>query len=353
MSLQGNLGVARMCKLAEVSRAGFYRFLEHEAPVELEMELRSLIQQIVLEHKRRYGYRRVTKTLAREHGLVVNHKKVLRLMREDNLLGLQPRAFVVTTQSQHQCEVYLNLAARLRLTAINQLWVADITYIRLGREFVYLAVILDAFSRKVVGWALSRRLTSDFCLAALGKALAERQPPPGLVHHSDRGIQYASTDYVKLLEQHGALPSMSRPSNPYDNATCESFMKTIKQEEIRHLEVEDLESLRRHVQDFIELYYNRRRLHSALDYRSPEQFEREQAASTPAGSAKAARVSFSRHGAIYQCNGEQPKQDRQPDHSPTHCVDESPAGYSSAGCSPAEPTCASPAEDDDGNKEEK
>jgi putative transposase len=350
MSLQGNLSVARMCKLAGVSRAGFYRFLEQEAPMEQEMELRFLIQQIVLEHKRRYGYRRVTKVLVLEHGLVVNHKRVLRLMREDNLLGLQPRAFVATTDSQHRCQVYLNLAARLELTAINQLWVADITYIRLGREFVYLAVILDAFSRKVVGWELSRRLTSDFCLTALRKALAERQPPAGWVHHSDRGIQYASSDYVKLLEKHGALPSMSRPANPYDNATCESFIKTLKHEEIRYLQVEDLETLRSHLQEFIETYYNRRRLHSALDYRSPEQFEQLQAASTPAGSSKAARLSFSRHAAIYQCNGEQPVQDLS--HSPTHCVDESPAGYSSAGCSPAEPACASPAGEKDGSKQE-
>ena len=350
MSLQGNLGVARMCKLAEVSRAGFYRFLEQEAPVELEVELRSLIQQIVLEHKRRYGYRRVTKALAREHGLVVNHKKVLRLMREDNLLGLQPRQFVRTTDSQHGCQVYLNLAAHLRLTAMNQLWVADITYIRLGREFVYLAVILDAFSRKVVGWELSRRLTSDFCLAALRKALAERQPSPGLVHHSDRGIQYASGDYMKLLDQHGALPSMSRPANPYDNATCESFIKTLKQEEIRYLQVEDLETLRRHLHQFLDEYYNCRRLHSALNYRSPQQFELEQAASTPAHIPQAARLSFSRHGAIFQCNGEQPEKDQ--DRSPTHCLDESPAGYSSAGCSPAEPAYASPADDDDGNQEE-
>jgi transposase InsO family protein len=350
MSLQGNLSVARMCKLAGVSRAGFYRFLEEEVPVEQEMELRSLIQQIVLEHKRRYGYRRVVHVLNQEHGLVVNHKRVLRWMREDNLLGLQPRRFVSTTDSQHGCQVYLNLAARLELTAINQLWVADITYIRLGREFVYLAVILDAFSRKVVGWELSRRLTSDFCLTALRKALAERQPPAGLVHHSDRGIQYASNDYVKLLEKHGALPSMSRPANPYDNATCESFIKTLKHEEIRYLEVDDLEALRSQLQDFIETYYNRRRLHSALGYRSPEKFE-QQAASTPAGSSKAARLSFSRHGAIYQCNGEQPGE--EPSYSPTHCVDESPAGYSWAGCSPAEPACASPAGSDDDKQKEK
>ena len=349
MPLQGNLSVARMCKLAGVSRAGYYRFLVEEAPVEEEMEIRSAMQQIVLEHKRRYGYRRVKREL-RERGLVVNHKRLLRLMREDNLLAVQPRSFVVTTDAKHNCQIYLNLAARMELTAVNQLWVADITYIRLGHEFVYLAVVLDAFSRKVVGWELSRSLTAGFCLAALRKALAERQPPPGLVHHSDRGIQYASHDYVALLEKYGALPSMSRPANPYDNATCESFIKTLKYEEIHCQKIKDLEALRRNLEEFIDQYYNRRRLHSALGYRSPQQFEQEQAALTQTATLKAARVSFSGHEEIYQCNGEQSRNSQ--DHSPAHCVDESPAGYSWAGCSPAEPACASPARDENDRKEE-
>ncbi|HEY6967727.1 MAG TPA: IS3 family transposase [Candidatus Angelobacter sp.] len=344
MPLQGNLSVARMCKLADVSRAGFYRFLLQEWPAEEEMEVRSVIQQIVLEHKRRYGYRRVKKEL-KSRGLVVNHKRVLRLMQEDNLLAVQPRAFVATTDSNHEFQAYLNLAARMQLTGINQLWVADITYIRLRREFVYLAVILDAYSRKVVGWELSRRLNAELCLGALRKAIVERRPAAGLVHHSDRGIQYASRDYVQLLGQYGILSSMSRPANPYDNATCESFLKTLKYEEIYCQQVSDLEELRRQVEIFIEQYYNCRRLHSALDYRSPEQFEREQEAA--ATFSQAAQVSFSGHGEIYQCNGEQPAS-----HSPTHCLDESPAGYSSAGCSPAEPACASPAGADDARKEE-
>ncbi len=157
MSLQGSVSIERMCQLAQVSRAGFYRSLQESQPVAEEMEVQSMIQQIALEHRRRYGYRRVTAEL-RRRGMIVNHKRVSRLMRDDNLLAVQPRAFVVTTDSKHELEVYLNLARRLKLTGINQLWVADITYIRLKTEFVYLAVILDGFSRKVVGWALERTL---------------------------------------------------------------------------------------------------------------------------------------------------------------------------------------------------
>jgi len=199
--------------------------------VEEEMEVRSAIQQIALEHRRRYGYRRITAELHRR-GMQINHKRVVRIMREDNLLGLPPKRFKVTTDSNHKFEVYLNLAARMRLSGINQLWVADITYIRLKAEFVYLAVILDGFSRKVVGWALDRTLAVRLTLGALEQALDRRQPEPGLVHHSDRGFQYAHAEYVAILEKHRMVPSMSRPANPYDNASCESFMKTLKREEI-------------------------------------------------------------------------------------------------------------------------
>ena len=194
------------------------------------MEVRSAIQQVALEHRRRYGYRRVAAEL-RRRGMLVNHKRVARIMRQDGLLGVQPRAFVATTEADHPLEVYLNLAARIKLTGINQLWVADITYIRLKAEFVYLAVVLDAYSRKVVGWALERTLAARLPLAALEQAMAERQPPPGLVHHSDRGVQYASGAYVRSLRRQQAIPSMSRPANPYDNASCESFIKTLKREE--------------------------------------------------------------------------------------------------------------------------
>jgi transposase InsO family protein len=263
-----------MCQLAEVSRAGFYRTLQEQRPVEEEMAVRSAIQQIALEHRRRYGYRRISAEL-RRRGMLVNHKRVARIMGEDNLLAMQPKAFVVTTDSSHELEVYLNLASRMKLTGIDQLWVADITYIRLQAEFVYLAVILDAFSRKVVGWALDRTLASRLAIAALEQAITKRQPPPGVVHHSDRGVQYACEEYVAILEKQRMIPSMSRPANPYDNASCESFMKTLKREEIHANQYDDLEHLRANLAEFIEQYYNRQRLHSALGYRSPEEFEQQ------------------------------------------------------------------------------
>src|SRR5262249_28474861 len=217
MPLQGGLSIERMCQLAEVSRAGFYRWLQEPQPVEEEMEVRSAIQQIALQHRRRYGYRRITAEL-RRRGMVVNHKRVARIMREDNLLAMQPRAFVVTTDSNHQLGGYLNLASRNNLTGNNQILVADITYIPLKIQVVYLAVILDSYSRKVVGWALERTLATRLPIAALENAIGERQPPPGLVHHSDRGVQYASGEYVRILRKHKMIPSMSRPANPYDNA---------------------------------------------------------------------------------------------------------------------------------------
>ncbi len=337
MPMQGSLSVERMCRVAAVSRASFYRWLEPLAPVEEEMEVRAAIQAVVLEHRRRYGYRRVTRELGRR-GLLVNHKRVARLMGEDNLLAVQPRAWVATTNSGHELEVYMNLAVRMKVTAINQLWVADITYIRLASEFVYLAVVLDKFSRKVVGWALQRTLAATLPLAALEQAIEQRQPPPGLVHHSDRGLQYASQEYGQLLLLHHITPSMSRPANPYDNAFCESFMRTLKREEIDARAYCDLDDLRAHVQEFIERYYNRCRLHSALGYRPPEEFE-QVAAINQAGGCGAASMSFSRHGEIYRWDGETAKAA-----SPAHPIDESPAGYSLAGCSPAEPDSASPAE---------
>jgi len=289
--MQGNLGIERMCQLAQVSRAGFYRYRQEKTPVEEDMELRAAIQQIVLEHRRRYGYRRVSAEL-RRRGMLANHKRVARIMREDNLLAVQPRQFVVTTDSNHELEVYLNLAYRMKLTGIDQLWVADITYIRLRVEFVYLAVILDGFSRKVVGWELDRTLAARLPLAALEKAIANRQPRPGLIHHSDRGVQYASGEYVTILNQHQMIPSMSRPANPYDNASCESFMKTLKREEIYANAYENLEHLRANLEIFLEQYYNQKRLHSALGYRSPEEFERQAQCQSEAADAKAATITF-------------------------------------------------------------
>ena len=291
MPMQGNLGIERMCQLAQVSRAGFYRYRQEKTPVEEDMELRAAIQQIVLEHRRRYGYRRVSAEL-RRRGMLANHKRVARIMREDNLLAVQPKQFVVTTDSKHELEVYLNLAYRMKLTGIDQLWVADITYIRLRAEFVYMAVILDGFSRKVVGWALGRTLTSRLATAALQQAIAKRQPRPGLIHHSDRGVQYASGEYVAILNQHQMIPSMSRPANPYDNASCESFMKTLKREEIYANAYENLEQLRANLEIFLEQYYNQQRLHSALGYRSPEEFERQAQCQSETEDAKAATITF-------------------------------------------------------------
>jgi transposase InsO family protein len=274
MSLQGSLSIERMCQLVPVSRRGFYRSWQEQQPAEEAMEVRDSIQQIVLEHRRRYGYRRITAELHRR-GMQVNHKRVARMMREDNLLALQPKRFVVTSNSNHKLEVYLNLASRMKLTGINQLWVADITYIRLKGEFVYLAVILDGFSRKVVGWALDRTLATRLTVGALERAIEERHPEPGLVHHSDRGFQYACAEYVAILDKYRVIPSMSRPANPYDNASCESFMKTLKREEIYANKYDDLDQLRAHVEEFIEQYYNRQRLHSALGYRTPDEFEQQ------------------------------------------------------------------------------
>jgi putative transposase len=274
MPLQGGLSIERMCELARISRAGFYRSLKEQRPAEEETEVRSAIQQIALEPRRRYGYRRICAEL-RRRGMQVNHKRVLRMMRRDNLLALRRRQFVVTTNSNHKFEVYLNLARRMKLSGMDQLWIADITYIRLQAEFVYLAVILDAFSRKVVGWALDRTLGNRLTIAALEQAIAQRRPRPGLVHHSDRGLQYARGEYVAVLEKFGIVPSMSRPANPYDNASCESFIKTLKREEIYANKYDNLEHLRANIEEFIEQYYNRQRLHSALGYRSPEEFERQ------------------------------------------------------------------------------
>lgn len=273
-----------MCQLVPVSRAGFYRSLQEGSPIEEEMAVRDAIQHIALAHRRRYGYRRITAEL-RRRGLLVNHKRVARLMREDNLLAVQPRAFVTTTNAQHELEGYLNLASRLTLTGLNQLWVADITYIRLCTEFVYLAVILDGFSRKVVGWALEKTLATRLPLAALHQAITTRQPPPGLVHHSDRGIQYASAAYVQVLRQHQMIPSMSRPAHPYDNASCESFLKTLKREEIYATSYHNLDHLRTNLAAFIDQYYNGTRLHSALGYQPPNEFERGLASGPPSGAA--------------------------------------------------------------------
>jgi putative transposase len=308
MRPQTHLSVESMCRLGQVSRAGFYRHWRERAPRAEETELRAQVQRIALTHRRNYGYRRVKEEL-RSQGWAVNHKRVAGLMAEDNLLCLRRRGWVRTTDSGHNLGVYFNLAGRMELTGIDQLWVADITYIRLAEQFVYLAVVLDAFSRKVVGWALAERIDTQLTVAAMRSAIDLRQPAPGLVHHSDRGLQYASAEYAGLLKEHGIVPSMSRPANPYDNAQCESFMKTLKQEEIHTRRYRDLTDLEAHIDHFIERYYNPRRLHSALGYRSPEDFER--SLPRPPATVPVVTMSFPRHDGIYRPDetektGEQP-----------------------------------------------
>ena len=220
----------RLCQISGLSRAGYYRFRRGHESKPRAMTLRNQIQHIALRWPA-YGYRRVHAELTRE-GWKVNHKCVLRLMRNDNLLCVRRRKFIFTTDSRHGLPIYPNLAEGLVVSSIDQLWVADITYIRLRLEFVYLAVLLDAFSRRCLGWALRRSLEAALALEALRMALRRRRPQPGLVHHSDRGVQYASRDYTAQLQQHGIRISMSRTATPYDNAQAESFMKTLKYEEV-------------------------------------------------------------------------------------------------------------------------
>ena len=283
-----------MCELTGVSRASFYRDWEQKAPDAAEMALRDAIQRIALTH-RDHGYRRITALLQRA-GFVVGEEKVRRRLQLDNLLAVRRRKFAVTTDSNHRFRVHPNLAESLELTATNQLWVADITYIRLRREFVFLAVVLDAFSRKAIGWELGRSLETKLPLAALEAALTSRHPQPGLVHHSDRGTQYASREYVKRLEACGAHLSMSRPARPWENGKCESFIKTLKREEVDARRYATFAELRDHVGEFIEQIYNQVRLHSALRYRSPNEFEQEQ---IPEAKWSPAALSFRRHEEIY------------------------------------------------------
>jgi transposase InsO family protein len=265
--------VERMCKLAGVSRLAYYRDWQRSAPLVAETELRSAMQRLALAN-RHYGYRRIGVLLRRE-GHVVNHKKLNGLMREDNLLCLRKPAFrPATTDSNHRWRVWPNLARRMTPMAPNRLWVADITYVHLAESFVYLAVVLDAYSRKVVGWALADHLRAELALDALEMALTGRDLLPGeLIHHTDRGIQYACGDYIARLEKSGIQPSMSRPGCPYDNAMAESFMKTLKAEEVNGTDYQNIGQARSDIGSFLEDVYNRQRLHSALNYLSPDEFE--------------------------------------------------------------------------------
>lgn len=263
--------IAEACELAALSRASFYRSYQEHEPRQADIELRDRLQRLALENPS-YGYRRLSHALRRQ-GYVENAKRVLRLMRLDNLLCVRKKRFVLTTDSNHFLPVYPNLAARLVVEGLNQLWVADITYIRLREQFVYLAVILDAFSRRVIGWQLGESLEAKLAVGALEQALRQRQYEPGLVHHSDRGVQYCCRDYVQRLEARGILISMSRRGNPYDNARAESFIKTLKSEEVWLRQYRDITQARDSIGMFLEQVYNGRRLHSALQYRPPMEFE--------------------------------------------------------------------------------
>jgi transposase InsO family protein len=267
----GHLAVTRLCQLVGMPRRTYYRLISRVQPQDTHMRLRHQVQEIALEWPS-YGYRRITHELTRR-GSVANSKLVLRLMRTDNLLCLRKRHFIRTTDASHQRSVYPNIARQLVLTDIDQLWVADITYIQLLQEFVYLAVIMDAFSRRCIGWALERHLQAELAVAALRMAIAARGVQPGLVHHSDRGVQYASHVYTDVLKEHGIQISMSRRGNAYDNAKAERFIRTLKYEEVYMFEYEDIAEARGRIGHFLEEVYNRKRLHSALGYLPPLEFE--------------------------------------------------------------------------------
>jgi len=258
-----------MCWLGQVSRSGYYRYWRRSEPAGEELSLRAKIHEIVFSH-RYYGYRRITADL-REKGCAVNHKRVARLLRLDGLQALRPKRWVKTTESRHGFAVFANRLRSTQASGPDQIWIADITYLPIRNGFVYLAVVLDAWSRRVVGWALAEKMTTGLIRSALEQAIAERQPPPALLHHSDRGVQYASQEYVRLLSRHGMVGSMSRRANPYDNARCESFFKTLKKE--AEASAHDSAShWRLRLESYLD-YYNRTRRHSALSYQSPMQYE--------------------------------------------------------------------------------
>jgi transposase InsO family protein len=271
----GHADIQHLCRLAQVSRAGYYRHLGDRPSKRDDADLRDAIQRIAIKD-RHYGYRRITWELRRE-GRIVNAKRVLRLMRDDNLLSLRAKPYVPrTTDSRHNFCIVPNLVRGLTPSGLDQIWVADITYVRLLDGFVYLAVVLDAFSRRAIGWALDDHLEASLALAALEMAITARAKPlTDLIHHSDRGIQYTSNDYIERLERLGARTSMSRPGNPYDNAKAESFMKTLKVEEINGKNYRCIEEARNNIVRFIDQNYNRQRLHSAIGYQPPIEFEAE------------------------------------------------------------------------------
>jgi putative transposase len=260
-----------LCELFSVSRSWYYERPTPEERTYKDVELRDAIEHIVLQFPG-YGYRRVTAALRRE-GWSVNHKRVLRIMRQESLLCQLKHRFVPTTDSAHAFGRYPNLIKDVEIDGLDQVWISDITYIRLPTTFCYLAAILDAYSRKCVGWHLSKWIDTRLTLCALEMALAARQPEMGLIHHSDQGVQYASSEYVLRLEQAGARISMAAVGNPYENAKAESFFRTLKMEEVYLKDYCDFEEAQENIGEFIEEVYNRKRLHSSLGYLPPVEFE--------------------------------------------------------------------------------
>lgn len=273
---QREIPIAQACSALKLSRSNFYSQIKKERQEDLDTYLRKEIEGIALEFPF-YGYRRIFREL-RRRDVLVNHKKVLRLMREDSLLCRRKKAFrPVTTDSDHNYNIYPNLIKNKEVAGLNEVWVSDITYVRLLHEFIYLAAITDIFSRKCIGWALGRTIDTNLALEALTMAIRNRDylGLSNLIHHSDRGVQYASNEYVELLTQRGIQISMSASGNPYENAFAESFNKTIKVEEVYIKEYETFEDALKNIKHFIETVYNRKRLHSSIGYVPPEEFERE------------------------------------------------------------------------------
>jgi putative transposase len=267
--------IRRLCALLGISPSWYYEQRRRQAGDEAtsadDVALRDAIERLILAFPG-YGYRRVTKALQRD-GWAINHQRVLRVMRRESLLCQLKRRFVATTDSRHAERAYPNLLAGTALSGIDQAWVADITYVRLPTQFVYVACLLDAYSRRCVGWELSRRIDTSLTLAALERAIVLRRPAPGLIHHSDRGVQYASRAYVERLAAAGARPSMAAVGNPYENAKAEAFFRTLKCEEVYLNEYRDFAEAEAGLERFIEEVYNQKRLHSALGYRPPAEFE--------------------------------------------------------------------------------